>query len=166
MSDYIGELFKKYKQRGILIDTNILVLWFVGTVNKSRISQFNRTEQFVPEDYDTLVAILDYFSQIITTPNILTEVNSLVNQIGEPERSQCLQILGQGITRLAESYIESATAAKIDKFTKFGLTDCGIIHVAREQYLVMTDDLRLANYLQKMGIDTVNFNHIRVYAWK
>lgn len=79
MSDYIGELFKKYKQRGILIDTNILVLWFVGTVNKSRISQFNRTEQFVPEDYDTLVAILDYFSQIITTPNILTEVNSLVN---------------------------------------------------------------------------------------
>lgn len=40
MSDYIGELFKKYKQRGILIDTNILVLWFVGTVNKSRILKF------------------------------------------------------------------------------------------------------------------------------
>jgi rRNA-processing protein FCF1 len=75
-------------------------------------------------------------------------------------------MLGQGITRLAESYIESATAAKIDKFTKFGLTDCGIIHVAREQYLVLTDDLRLANYLQKIGIDTLNFNHIRVYGWK
>lgn len=116
MSDYIGELFKKYKRRGILIDTNISVLWFVGTVNKSRISQFNRTEQFVPEDYDTLVSILGYFSQIITTPNILTEVNSLINQISEPERSQCLQILGQSITRLAESYIESAKAAKIDKF--------------------------------------------------
>jgi len=29
----IDELFKKYKQKGILIDTNILLLWFVGSVN-------------------------------------------------------------------------------------------------------------------------------------
>lgn len=40
MSDYIGELFKKYKRRVILIDPNILVLWFVVTVNQSRILKF------------------------------------------------------------------------------------------------------------------------------
>jgi hypothetical protein len=161
------QLFQKYKQRGILIDTNILLLWCVGTTNKSRISKFKRTEQFVPEDYDTLIGIFQYFSnKIITTPNILTEVNSLVNQIGEPERARCLQVLAQGIPQLSEFYIASATAAKIDKFAKFGLTDCGIIHLAREQYLVLTDDLRLAHYLQNIGIDAVNFNNIRVYGWK
>ena len=71
MKDYITLLFQSYKQKGILIDTNILLLWFVGTVNRSRISQFNRTEKFLPEDYDLLVRILSYFSKIVTTPNVL-----------------------------------------------------------------------------------------------
>ena len=165
-TDYIERLFQKYKKRGIFIDTNILVLWCVGKVNKSRISQFNRTEKFLPEDYDTLLAILNYFSGIVTTPNILTEVNSLVNQIGEPERSRCLQVLAQEITKLSEFYIDSVTLAKIDKFAKFGLTDCGIIHLAKNRYLVLTDDFRLSNYLQIIGIDTLNFNNIRPYGWK
>ena len=41
-----------------------------------------------------------------------------------------------------------------------------IISLAGDRYLVLTDDLRLAHYLQKIGIDTVNFNNIRVYGWK
>jgi len=104
MKDYIRSLFQSYKQKGILIDTNILLLWFVGTVNRGRISQFNRTEKFLPEDYDLLVSILSYFSKIVTTPNVLTEVNSLVNQIGEPERSQCYSVFAQAMTALDEFY--------------------------------------------------------------
>jgi len=53
-----------------------------------------------------------------------------------------------------------------DKFSKFGLTDCGIVNVAKDNYLVLTDDLKLASYLQNIGIDTLNFNNIRVYGWK
>ncbi len=55
MKDFVRSLFQKYKQKGILIDTNILLLLFVSTVNRERISKFNRTEKFVPEDYDTLL---------------------------------------------------------------------------------------------------------------
>lgn len=82
MKEYINNLFNKYRKKGVIVDTNILVLWFVGSVNRSRISQFNRTEKFAPEDYDLLVKILSNFGNIITTANILTEVNSLINQIG------------------------------------------------------------------------------------
>jgi len=80
MKEHIRSLFAKYKQRGILIDTNILLLWFVGNVNPGRISQFNRTEKFLTQDYEFLINILTYFSKIVTTPNVLTEVNSLINQ--------------------------------------------------------------------------------------
>jgi hypothetical protein len=167
MKDEISYLFPRYRQKGILIDTNILLLYFVGTVNRERISRFNRTQQFVPEDYDLLVQVLNYFQKVITTPNILTEVNSLANQLGEPERSQCFAIFAQGISVvLDEFYIESRVAATSEKFTKFGLTDCGILKLAREQYLVLTDDLKLAVYLQKEEIDTINFNNIRVYGWQ
>jgi hypothetical protein len=34
-------------------------------------------------------------------------------------------------------------------------------HLAKGNYLVMTDDFRLAGYLQKEAVDVINFNHIR-----
>ncbi len=37
--------------------------------------------------------------------------------------------------------------------------------LAKNKYLVLTDDLKLGNYLQKVGIDTINFNNIRTYGW-
>lgn len=52
------------------------------------------------------------------------------------------------------------------QFTKFGLTDCGILSFARDRYLVLTDDLRFADYLQRQGVDTVNFNNLRVLGWQ
>lgn len=166
MNEEIRPILERYKQKGILIDTNILLLWFVGTANRARISKFNRTEKFTLEDYDLLLRIILFFNKLVTTPHILTEVNSLINQIGEPERSQCLSIFADIINhRLTESKIESATATKLENFTKFGLTDCGIIVLAKD-YLVLTDDFRLANYLQTVGIDVINFNHIRRNEWK
>lgn len=167
MNEFIRSLLGRYKQQGILIDTNILLLLFVGTVNRSRISQFNRTEKFTPEDYDLLVRILLFFQRIVTTPNILTEVNSLINGIGEPERSRCLEIFANIVNKkLSEFYIESTSAVKLENFTKFGLTDCGIISIARDKYLVLTDDFKLANYLQTIKIDVINFEHIRRMGWK
>jgi rRNA-processing protein FCF1 len=176
---YTTDLIKSYKQRGILIDTNILLLWFVGSVNRQRISKFNRTEKFVPEDYDLLLRLLEYFfPKIVTTPNILTEVNSLANQIGEPERSQCFAKLAESVVRLDEHYIESNVAVGVNSFTRFGLTDCGILELARggthpareavpqeigNRYLVLTDDLKLAKHLQSSGVDAINFNHLRDY---
>ena len=166
MKDFVRSLFQKYKQKGILIDKNILLLWFVGTVNRERISKFNRTERFVPEDYDTLLQILSDFNKIVTTPNILTEVNSLANQLAEPERSKCLSVFAEGVAKLNEFYLESKEVARTDSFTKFGLTDCGIATLAKNKYLVLTDDFKLTNYLENIGIDTINFNHIRPYGWK
>ncbi|MGL4498028.1 MAG: hypothetical protein ACRCU2_03110 [Planktothrix sp.] len=64
MSDYISQLIEGYKTRGILIDTNILLLWCVGTVNRQRISKFNQTEKFLPENYETLLRTLSMFTTI------------------------------------------------------------------------------------------------------
>ena len=167
MIDYIRGLLQQYKQKGILVDTNILLLLFVGTVNPNRIEQFKRTQQFNKEDYQLLSAILKDFSKIVVTPNILTEVNSFINLLSDPERSECLNALTQAVNRLDESYIKSKVATQVEKFATFGLTDCGIIHLARrDSYLVFTDDARLAAYLQKIGIDAINFNNIRGYGWK
>lgn len=130
MRDYIHKLFGKYKHKGVIVDTNILLLLFVGSVNKKRISKLNRTEQFLPEDYDLLVEILSFFSKIVVTPNILTEVNSLINQLSEPERSKSLEFMARAVTEWDEFYVESSIVTQAEKFTKFGLTDSAIISLA------------------------------------
>ncbi|MBW4611797.1 MAG: hypothetical protein KME21_00645 [Desmonostoc vinosum HA7617-LM4] len=168
MKDVVDSLIRRYRHKGIIIDTNILLLFLVGSVNKERISRFNRTQQFISEDYELLLQILNYFQKFITTPNILTEVNSLANQLGEPERFQCFvrfAEFAQNVAILNEHYIESIVAVNTDKFIKFGLTDSGILTLARGKYLVLTDDLKLASYLQSINIDVINFNNIRLFNW-
>ncbi len=157
----VQALVAKYKTRGIIIDTNIFLLYLVGLVNRNRISKFKRTAQFIPEDYDLLLQIVDGFQKVVTTPNILTEVNSLANQLGEPERSQCLNTFTLLISQITEEYMESISVAKNEIFARFGLTDCGIMSLAKDKYLVLTDDLKLSLYLKAQGIDTINFNNLR-----
>lgn len=81
----------------------------MGSVNKERITRFNRTQQFLPEDYDLLLAFIAKFKKLVTTPNILTEVNSLTNQLGEAECSQCFTIFAQfakNVDLLDECYVK------------------------------------------------------------
>ncbi|WP_292743219.1 hypothetical protein [Nostoc sp. NMS4] len=82
MKDLIASLIRRYSQKGVLVDKNILLLLLVGSVNQERITKFNRTQQFIPEDYELLLAFIEKFKKLVTTPNILTEVNSLANQLG------------------------------------------------------------------------------------
>ena len=41
-------LLAKYRTKGILIDTNILLLYLVGLVNRERITQLKQTTQLIP----------------------------------------------------------------------------------------------------------------------
>lgn len=152
MSNDIRLLFSRYRQKGILIDTNILLLYLIGTVNLDRIAKFNRTEQFSPEDYNTLLEVMVSFSEIVTTPNVLTEVNSLSSKLGEPERSSCFQVLALSMTRFNENYVTSSVVSQRPEFTRFGLTDCGILELAQDRHLVLTDDLKLFVHLQSQGV--------------
>jgi len=93
-------LLESYRKKGILVDTNILLLYFVGSVNPKRISQFKRTNQFNVDDFELLIQILGYFQKIVTTPNILTEVSNLIGQLTDPEKSLCFNVLAMATAKL------------------------------------------------------------------
>jgi hypothetical protein len=56
---------------GLLVDTNLLVLYAVGTVNRSRIETFKRTRQYTMDDYDLLVRVLGNFEHLYTVAHVL-----------------------------------------------------------------------------------------------
>lgn len=89
--------------------------------------------------------------------------------LGEPERSQCFAIFAQFVKNVAmldEYYVKSLDAVNTEKFIKFGLTDSGILTLSKGKYLVLTDDFKLASYLQSVEVDVINFNNIRIFNWK
>lgn len=161
----IDQLIQRYKQSGIIVDTNILLLYFIGAFDQNLIPKFKRTRQFVVEDHATLLRILGIFDKVITTPNILTEVGNLSGQLGEPVKSEYFKKSASGISLLEEEYVASQDVADMQEFVRFGLTDTGVIHLTRGKYLVLTDDFPLSQYLQSTGVDVINFNHIRSAYW-
>jgi len=161
------QLIETYSQSGLLIDTNILLLYIVGSVRKELVPTFNRTSRFAVEDFDTLVRFLTPFHKTVTTPNILTEVSNLLRQISPGWERPCFEKLAGLIRVIDEHYIASIVASGMDSFGKFGLTDAAIVAMlAKDKYLVLTDDFALSQYLTKKGVDAVNFNNVRVLAWK
>ncbi len=156
------DLAQQYRRRGALIDTNILLLFFVGSFRRDLIGQ-RRTEKFVPEDFDLVLEVLDYFAPIVTTPNVLTEVNNLVpNSIGP----SYFEHFATGISLLREEYQPSSEVTTIPAFRTVGLTDAGIIQAAaKNRYLVITDDWKLRQFLQHAGLDALNFEELRFQNW-
>ena len=166
MSDHISLLIRRYERQGILIDTNVLLLLLIGSFDRELIRDFRRfSGTYVEEDYETLLVLLRRFNRIVTTPNILTEVNNLCGRPTAYLGEAYFVSLAQYITTLDERYIRSTDLARLDGFNSFGLTDCAIGELAARTFLVLTDDLRLYRHLEGRSIDVVNFNHLRPRAW-
>lgn len=165
MVDYYLDLLNKYRPRGILVDTNLLLVYFVGRFDSSQIPRFKRTRTYSLEDFNLVAAIVESFSKMVTTPNVLTEVNSFSNQLPEALKVAYYAEFANQITKLEEHFVKSSAASSSPHFAKFGLTDSGIIELVKDQYLVMTDDLKLAYYCQQLGVAAINFNNIRVLNW-
>ncbi len=163
--DYIEELLLAYKNKGVLVDSNLLLVYFVGSHDPSRIARYKRTAAFSTDDFTLLDKLFRFFQKIVTSPNILTEVNSLSNQFPEDIRSSYYPEFAKQIMLLEEHYLSSATVSASSAFKRFGLTDSCIAELARGKYLVLSEDLKLVLHLQNEGIDAINFNHIRQLKW-
>jgi hypothetical protein len=162
----IRQVIIRNRNRGIIVDANLLLVYVVGYVNPSRLSKFTRTSQFNEQSYARLVELIGNFNLVVTTPNILTEVCNLLGNLQEPERSECLSLIKYFLTEKKESfqefYVESQTAANEVCFTRLELTDSVISHLAKDKYLVLTVDLELHLHLLSLGIDSINFNNLLV----
>jgi rRNA-processing protein FCF1 len=147
---------------GVLVDTNILVLYVVGTLDPDLIGKHKRTNKFLPADYRLLDGLLRRFRRIVTTPNVLTEVSNLVDQIGGETGPRLQALLGGLIeSSFEEHYVQSVETVKTDEFHRIGLTDSSILLLAKEDLLVLTDDIHLYLALVNRGLEAINFDHVR-----
>jgi hypothetical protein len=161
-----GALFQKHRRSGLLLDANLLLLYQVGLFDERAIKTFPHTKRYTIEDFHLLAKLVGWFTTVVTTPNILTEVSNLSGKLGESNLLRFQEAFKGTIDVIEEKYCASQQATASPAFAKFGLTDAGIASLVSEhRFLVLTDDLRLANWLQSKGFDVLNFNHIRQHLW-
>jgi hypothetical protein len=160
---YPQDLFIKYRNKGILVDTNLLLLLVVGHYDSERIPRFPRTNQFTSEDFRLVQTIVNFFLTRITTPNILTEVDNLIRQAVPRNEHQAMSTIMQTIINTQfEIHIPSANVASNPLYGALGLADCATLMCPPDR-LVLTDDFPLSNRLSHVGRDVLNINHIRKF---
>lgn len=162
------KLIERYCTKGILVDSNLLLLYFVGLYDATMIQRFKRTKVFFPDDFALMTRFIGQFRRIVTTPNIMAEVSNLAGQLGGSAKdhffhsfARKIHVLGSE-NKLDEQYVSSQEASQIEAFVALGLTDSVIIHLANDRFPVLTDDFRLAGILDHLGIDVINIHHLRV----
>ena len=161
MEYYAQELASRHR-RGVLVDTNLLLLFLVGGYDRTLVERFSRTaDRFVSADFDTLAGLLTEFERVVTTPHILTETSNLMGQLSGRTRIGCFEWLAHSIPDMRETHIAGADLVQREPFVKLGITDASVIEVAAAPYLVLTDDFRLYNFLADRGTDVLNFNNLR-----
>ena len=157
MNDYLLKLIQKYRQKGLLIDTNIILLYLIGSIDISLIRDFSRTAMFTASDFYKVSKFIDYFDLKITTPHVLTEVSNLIGN-----KQNLPNLLKTYIEKSKEIYLKSSEVSKNNAFFNFGLADTAITETAKDSYLVLTDDRPLYGFLINAQIDVVNLDQIRM----
>jgi rRNA-processing protein FCF1 len=117
------------------------------------------------EDYELLVRLLQSFTELITTPHVLTEVGNLANSLRESYKYDWYKYVAALVgseenIAVREQWVPAAKLAQRPEFLPFGLTDTALAELA-SQALVVTDDYRLSGTLTSRGIPVLNFRDLR-----
>ncbi len=143
------------------IDTNLLVLLLVGSVDRNLIARHRRTRNFVPEDYDRLIAMIDTLDRVFVTPNTLTETSNLLNGSQDLRLMKQLNILTQ---QAVEVYVSSQVAANNGVFNHLGLTDAVLLEAISVSRPLITVDFDLYGAALAKG-DKFAFNFTYWQSW-
>jgi hypothetical protein len=157
---FVEQLIIEYKNKYILVDTNLLILLFIGNYDIHEIEKNKRTTKYTQEDYYFLIKFLSNF-KLIMTPNILTELTDLCKPLNAKTSFSFFYYLAGLIQNLQEIYICSSEAIKGNSFIKFDLSDSVISYISNNGFLVLTDDLDLYGFLVSQNRLAINFNHLR-----
>ncbi len=153
-------LFSRYKTRGILLDTNLLLVLLTGLVDERLIGKRERTKDYSSDDYLYLTGVLEPFHKRYFTPHILTETLGLGSFHGRDRMFKYFEASQALCQHFCEQVLlfTDILAASQDLYCRLGLTDAGIVLLAKQkELLTMTNDKPLAQELRAQGCAVIHY---------
>jgi rRNA-processing protein FCF1 len=156
--DYPVILIEKYRSKGIVVDTNLMLLVAVGSYDHRRISTFKRTQKYNYLIFRLVISVLERFELRYTTPNVVTELDNLSRYLREDEWVAISKSLGSLIPSFIEIYTASRELLRHPLHSALGAADCSMAVIS--DVLIFTDDLPFASRLERQGREVLNLSHL------
>jgi hypothetical protein len=143
--------------RDVIIDSNIFILFLAGQINENRIKNYTRNSLYTKDDYNILLNIISDYDRIITSPNIFTEVDNILNRITGDDKYKYLVLVKTIYKQTVEKYIKTENVSENWYFDSLGVTDSAILMMAKDCELLISGDSSLCDYAKSLGIKTFDF---------
>ena len=162
MLNHLKAMIRKYRNVGVVFDTNLLLLLVVGMSERS-VSKHKRLSAFVEEDFQLIKTIAEQFHVIAAPSGVIAEVSNIIGYGGTSWHKMHDQII-ETVTHEERSYAATELLGTTS-LRELGYTDSLLCEKICSDFLFITDDHKLYSMACRHG-DAINFNHIRPLFWK
>jgi len=155
---------KVSKYKNALLDTSLLLPYLIGHIMDTE--KFKHTKNFTQEDGELLNNLIMGYSGLCSTPHVITEVSNLAGKLRDNQIGIFRHLLSNYIKTVEEFSISSKELIRSPFYFKLGITDTALLTICQQKKIVLiTSDFLLANYAHKIGLEFINFNHLRQQNW-
>jgi hypothetical protein len=156
--NYAGLLIEKYKSKGLLLDSNLLLLHLVGSVDPSLVGtgQYNKLSSFNLQQILILRELISVFNRLVTTAHILAEVSNFVGTLHDAGRQRVYNAFANTLQIFGERQLSSYHVAGRQEFPYLGLTDSVLSELSHE-FLIVSNDGRMVDMLRANGSEALKW---------
>jgi hypothetical protein len=144
----------------VILDSNLLLLRWCGTLDISLLKTFKRLQGFEISDIYALGEILLTLGTIKTTPHVLTEVSNLANALPSWRKLAWTNHFAAQVNLVEEQWEPASEILQDRSLGVFGLTDAALGRLART-HVILSLDWPLCNLLTERGLAAINFHSVR-----
>lgn len=163
MIEAAANRINKFRKKGVLLDTNLFLVYLVGMVDRGLVPKFKRTSNYRVEDFELLAALIQPVEKLFTTPHVATELDNLADHLDQANTKRFRDLFQLLIPQMKESHQSAKKLCKESAYKQFGLADASINEVGRSR-LILTDDLPLLSYIENTGGNVLNFANLRPFV--
>lgn len=148
----------------VFVDSNAFIILIIGLMDLNLLATHKRTSIYEAKDFETLLAFIESFDKIITTPHVLTEVDNLLNDFSGNQKYPYIKTITELVKLTSEKYIRSIDVIDDHHFFELGLSDSIILHLRSEYDLLITADSNLSDHAKSLNIlvlDLVEYRNSR-----
>ncbi len=158
---------QSYFGKGIIVDTDPLVLLLAGYYDYDSIGKSKLTAEFTKGDFDLLTSFLSKFRKIIVTPHVLAEVSNLINtRVNKTDFADFIEKIIETLSDFKEAYVQKDEIISREELKKVGITDTGILLACeRDNNLILTKDFQFKGLCISKGLPVIHFDRLRAESW-
>lgn len=157
-----SELIAKVKkqQGGLLLDTNVLLLYLIEVTKPNAYGDWKWTRQFTREHVEVLGLAVATTKRLITTPHVLAEASNLSEKLPPSIREGYFSAFAEFVRGVHERFPRGRELVEDEAFSFLGIADLAQVLLPRvRRPLIVTVDALLTVELEKRGLPVVNLNH-------